>query len=413
MIDYAITSLMKSPFTEIDWQPNGKAKVYSIISGNMFEVGPMIVDILEYVKKPRLFTEIEKHFDLQDALLEKTIAFLLSKGLVLDTEMQEEATITVTPVANRLFNTGNLLLDQNHSSNSQISFVGVPFGKGNNESTGSRNFPYKLREMVKHYKINLNKSAKAEDFKFLDGETDFTNLANLFQQELIKDYGNIFINTSEEGNFVYDKIFTIANELFSKKVVPFFLGGDHSISYPLIKAALNNYSDLHVIHFDAHTDTYGSRYDYLTHRNKTHHHGNFVSKCLEDSRFNQIYQFGIRGISNMGQRPEARQKIYWFSDIKRAMDAGKTFDLPTDVPYYVTFDIDVLDPSVAPGTATPVPGGFNFEEIKQLFSVVLQNKNIIGLDLVESNPDYDKENLTMQTAIQTILYLLNLINIKN
>ena len=87
--------------------------------------------------------------------------------------------------------------------------------------------------------------------------------------------------------------------------------------------------------------------------------------------------------------------------------------MPTDVPYYVTFDIDVLDPSVAPGTATPVPGGFNFEEIKQLFSVVLQNKNIVGLDLVETNPDYDKENLTMQTAIQTILYLLNLINIKN
>lgn len=409
MVDYKIKHLVISPFIKIEWlEKKSKAKISNIISGKVFEIGSIVVEILEFVRRPKTWLELADRFQLDNAVLEKTIAFLLAKGLILDEEHQEGATITVTPVQNRLFQIGNLYMEKQVP---QVSFVGVPFGKGNSQSTGSRNFPYKLREIVQQYNLDCTGSINNQYFRFLDQQTDFSNLKYLFEHQLVSDFGNIFINSNEGESFVYDKIFTIADELFTHKVVPFFIGGDHSISYPLIKAALNNYNDLHVIHFDAHTDTYRSSYDSIIHQNKVHHHGNFVTKCLEDPRFNHIYQFGIRGIANLGQKAQPQQNIFWYSETKRTLSEGRTFDLPENVPYYVTFDIDVLDPGIAPGTATPVPGGFNFEDIKILFGNVLKNKKIVGIDFVEANPDYDRTDLTTQTAIQVILYLLNLIKV--
>jgi len=88
------------------------------------------------------------------------------------------------------------------------------------------------------------------------------------------------------------------------------------------------------------------------------------------------------------------------------------FALPEDQNYYLSFDIDVLDPSIAPGTATPMPNGLTFEEVMRLFErLELQNKRIVGLDFVEVNVERDSYDLTISMAAQLILNMLNFIKI--
>jgi agmatinase len=96
--------------------------------------------------------------------------------------------------------------------------------------------------------------------------------------------------------------------------------------------------------------------------------------------------------------------------LKALIAEGRELPLPDDVPWYVTFDIDVMDPAFAPGTATPVPRGFTPEEIQKLFQLTLRNKHIVGFDLVEATQEHDRFNVTTEYAIEIILSLLSCIN---
>ena len=222
------------------------------------------------------------------------------------------------------------------------------------------------------------------------------------------DAGNIYVHHYESRKNIYEKIELISNEFFQNKDIPFFIGGDHSITYPIIKSACKNYQNVNILHFDAHTDTYNSLYNNILDNNQLHHHGNFVNKVLELENVEKYYQFGVRGIINSTELENKKIIPYWAHTLKESI---KQIELSEDENYYITFDIDVLDPSFAPGTATPVPMGLSVFDIHNLFDHLLKNKKIIGIDFVEVNPSKDINSTTLNLAIELIFKLLSFIKL--
>ena len=130
-----------------------------------------------------------------------------------------------------------------------------------------------------------------------------------------------------------------------------------------------------------------------------------MSRSLELPGLKHVTQVGLRGFTNVDQHDSDRRTIVWADDIRQALAQHTLPQLATDWPLYITFDIDVLDPSSAPATATPVPGGISYDEVCQLLNHFLPGQRIIGIDLVEVNPDRDRDQITLQLAAQLLLLL--------
>lgn len=193
---------------------------------------------------------------------------------------------------------------------------------------------------------------------------------------------------------IIDTIFEGAKKIVEDDKIPFFIGGEHLVSFPCIKAVYEKYKDLYVIHLDAHTDTRDVYFD-----NKLSH-ANIIRRCWDFLGDGRIYQFGIRSGS--------REEFYW--SLKDNHTIMRKFDLQglsllseklKDKNVYVTVDLDVLDPSIFPGTGTPEAGGITYKELEELF-LVMCNLNIVGADIVELAPDYDKSGVSTAVAAKVL-----------
>ncbi len=391
--------LLRSPYLDISVSTQtGKGTIFNIISGKSYEVDPAIIDILAAFQPHATPDALLSEMQLDPSALADTVASLKRSGLLIDISQEGWAAFTtdVIAVKNRLFGV------QAYNPRAEVVLVGIPFGKGNGKSVGGAEFPFKIREFCQQNGLNFA-DAKVDLF---DAPTN-DRLQAMFAHDRVADWGNLMVSANESTPFVYAKMEQVARQLFAARQRPGFIGGDHSISYPLIKAAAQAYPNLHVIHFDAHTDTYGSRYDAVEHWGKVHHYGNFMTHCLALEGVQNVYQFGIRGFANAGASSRTKQHINKCEPVRDQLRQGLPFDLPTGAPYYVTFDMDVLDPAVLPGTATPVAGGFSLDEVKQLLEQLLVGQEIVGFDVVEANPDFDRTDLTTQVTTEILLRLMS------
>lgn len=170
------------------------------------------------------------------------------------------------------------------------------------------------------------------------------------------------------------------SEISSDNKIPFMIGGEHLVTLGAVRALSKKYRDLHIIHFDAHTDL---REDYLGEKLS---HACVIRRCHDLLGDGRIFQFGIRS----GLKSEfewAKYHTYLnkfnFDHLEEAVEKIK------DVPVYFTLDLDVLDSSVFPGTGTPEAGGVSFPDLLDaVFSVAKCNK-IVGCDVCELSPHYD------------------------
>ncbi|MCK5757661.1 MAG: agmatinase [Clostridiales bacterium] len=177
------------------------------------------------------------------------------------------------------------------------------------------------------------------------------------------------------------------------------LGGEHLISLPIIESYIKKYPDLHVIQFDAHADL---RNEFLGERLS---HATVMRRIFEKLN-GALWQFGIRS----GTREEfafanENTQINKF-DLKGIREAVYKIG---SVPVYVTLDIDVLDPSVMPGTGTPEAGGVTFSEL--IAGILpLSELNIVGADIVELSPHYDPSGVSTSVACKLLRELLLIIS---
>lgn len=174
------------------------------------------------------------------------------------------------------------------------------------------------------------------------------------------------------------------------------LGGEHLVTYPILKAMKKRFKDIQkdtqIVHFDAHCDLRdeyeGQKLSHAT-----------VMKRVKELGRTEMFQIGIRS----GTRREFEELAPIDSPASLAARLGR------NIPIYVSFDMDVFDPSLVAGVTTPEPGGLTFNEVMEYFSV-LMGMNIIGADIVELAPDYDTTFVSSVTASKVAREMLMLLH---
>lgn len=185
----------------------------------------------------------------------------------------------------------------------------------------------------------------------------------------IADLGDYEFHTENQIKEMEQKAF----ELYKKEKTTIFLGGEHTISFPIIKGISRVIKKFSVIHFDAHADL---RDDY--HGEKISH-ATAIKRASEIVGLKNIYQFGIR--SGTEQEFGLNKNLFRFN----AFQPLKKIINKIPDPIYITIDVDVIDPSALPAVATPEPNGITFKELIDSL-LLLKNRKIIGADIVEYNP---------------------------
>ena len=181
-----------------------------------------------------------------------------------------------------------------------------------------------------------------------------------------------------------------------------FIGGDHSITLPLLRAAKAQYGELALIHFDAHCDTW------VDHFGEPSGHGTWTYEALTEGLVNpaQTVQIGLRSSGDRSAREYVQDQggMIYTARALRGKDGDVLSPLVDAIkarigntPVYLTLDIDCLDPAFAPGTGTPEPGGMTSSQVLT-FLEGLAGLNFVGMDCVEVAPSYDHAELTSNAA---------------
>lgn len=195
---------------------------------------------------------------------------------------------------------------------------------------------------------------------------------------------------------VLRKITKITNNILEHGKKPFMIGGEHLVSLGIIESLVTKYSDLYVIHFDAHTDL---REEYLGEKLS---HASVIKRIWDILGDGRIFQFGIRS----GTKKEfifAQEHTYL--NKFNAATIKEILPLLKDKNVYLTIDLDVLDPSIFSGTGTPEPGGMSFNEfLTSLLS--LKELNFVGADIVELSPHYDQSGVSTAVACKIVREVL-------
>jgi agmatinase len=205
------------------------------------------------------------------------------------------------------------------------------------------------------------------------------------------DAGNLELR---QGDLTYslECIENAATEIAGKGKKILALGGEHLVTYPILKTMKKHFRNIKIVHFDAHCDLRdeyeGQKLSHAT-----------VMKRVKELGGSEIFQIGIRS----GTRGEFEELFP--IDSPTSLVAS----LSRNTPIYVTFDMDVFDPSLVAGVTTPEPGGLTFKEVMEYFSV-LKGMNIVGADIVELAPDYDTTFVSSVSAAKVAREMLMLLH---
>ena len=183
---------------------------------------------------------------------------------------------------------------------------------------------------------------------------------------------------------------------------PVMIGGEHLVTLGAVRALIKKYPELSVIHFDAHADL---RDEYLGTKLS---HATVMRRVWELTGDGRIYQFGVRS----GDKNEfiwGKEHVYMNKfDFNGLIDVIKTLK---NKPVYITLDLDVLNPSIFPGTGTPEAGGIGFDEFLTVINL-LSDLNIVGFDMVELAPNYDLSGVSTAVACKLLRELFIIFNQK-
>ncbi len=247
-----------------------------------------------------------------------------------------------------------------------VTVLGIPLDENSSFLRGPRLAPDKIREAFHSPSSNYYTE----------------NGIDLNSNSQWNDGGNLSLSSMpaalEEIEKKVSAILKSGNKVLS-------LGGDHSVTYPIIKAFAKQYSDLTILHIDAHADLYetfeGDRYS----------HACPFARIMEEDLAARLIQVGIRTL-NQHQREQAARYGVEIIEMKDWKDTV----LMLNGPVYISLDLDALDPAFAPGVSHHEPGGFTTRQVLSIIQSV--DTEVVGADIVELNPERDINNMTAMAA---------------
>ncbi len=260
----------------------------------------------------------------------------------------------------------------------------IPFGleKTVSYGAGTRNGP---KEIIKaSHQVELyDEDLKCEPFKKIGIKT-------------LKP-----IKIKKDINKAINQIAEINNNILEKKLFPFTLGGEHSITPGCIKPFVKKFKQLTLLHFDAHADLRES------YAGEKFSHASAIKRCI-DFKNVSVVSFGIRNISAeeipILNKNKKRINIYWAKD-KKKWDLKKFKNLIKNKNVYITFDVDGFDSSIMPATGTPEPGGIFWEEALEIIKIACKNSKVVGADVNELAPikGFNSYNFLVAKLVYKIL----------
>ncbi len=264
---------------------------------------------------------------------------------------------------------------------SQVVLYGMPMDWTVSYRPGSRFGPSRIREVsigLEEYSVYLDR--ELDEVKYFDAG------------DIPLPFGN--------AQRSLDLIEEFVDQILAAGKFPLGMGGEHLVSWPVMKAVYKKYPDLAIIHFDAHTDL---RENY---EGEPLSHSTPIRKIAELIGPKNVYSFGIR--SGMKEEFEwAKQNGMHISKFEVLEPLKEILPTLAGRPVYVTIDIDVLDPAHAPGTGTVDCGGITSKELlASIHAIARSEVNVVGGDLVEVAPIYDHSEQTANTASKLLREML-------
>ncbi len=203
--------------------------------------------------------------------------------------------------------------------------------------------------------------------------------------------GDMKILTGEEAIQSIQK--TVQKELGRRQKV-LSLGGDHSITFPIIQAYRQSFPELNILHFDAHPDLYDNF------ENNPYSHASPFARIMENGLAKRLVQVGIRTMNDHQKAQVERFGV----EVIEMKDFDPSLSLQFDGPVYVSIDLDGLDPAFAPGVSHHEPGGLSTRDLIRIIHQM--NGQVVGGDIVEYNPNRDINGMTAVVAAKLMKELL-------
>ena len=271
------------------------------------------------------------------------------------------------------------------ATGADIAVVGVPFDSCTTYRTGTRFGPRAIR-MQSQLACCFHTPWDYE----------------LFKTKKVIDYGDVGYNVGAvTPATMLKETYEACKAIYAAGAKPMTLGGEHTIPFGPVRAAAEKYGTLALIHFDSHEDNTPMKDGNYTHANFAYEL--IQEGCIDPSHSAQVY---IR--TDMNKCGYHIFYAYDNADKPAEQLAAEIKEVVGDMPVYITFDIDALDPAFAPGTGTPVPGGPTSHHARKVLHN-LRGLNVIGADVVEVAPAYDQAEITAMagaTIAQDLMYLM-------
>ncbi len=288
-----------------------------------------------------------------------------------------------------------LVLEPAGLAGADVAVLGAPFDEGVSYRPGTRFGPRAIR--------------LAEDVGPPPWRPHMDLGVEPFGALRVVDYGDIEAVPADLAAS-HEKLRAMTGEILSAGAVPFVLGGDHSLSFPVMQALAEHFGPdgYAVIHFDTHADT-GADVAGVVNSHGTPFHRAVVEGVLRGAN---VFQIGLRGAwPGPDEFRWMREQGFRWRTMDECLDRGldevvyEAIDHAASVAprVYLTIDIDALDPAFAPGTGTPEPGGFATRELLRAVRQLTRSVDLAALDVVEVSPPYDVAGITALAAHRLLL----------
>ena len=245
----------------------------------------------------------------------------------------------------------------------KLAIIGIRYDENSSFTKGAADAPPQIRAALRSDAWNLTSE----------------NGTDLSDDKIFFDAGDIEpVTGSDMLTLIENSIYTLIGD----GLAPISLGGDHSITHPIVRAFARKYKDLSILHFDAHPDIYDS---YQGNRNS---HASPFARIMEQKLVKRLVQVGVRTFT-----AHQREQVKRFGvETIEMRDVTEDLQLEFDSPVYISFDVDALDPAFAPGVSHREPGGLS---TRQAIDLIQRLKGkVVGADIVEFNPRMDPLHVT-------------------
>lgn len=361
--------LIRFPDLRVD-PLRGGVRVQNLAHATHIECSRDTLTLLDFFREPRTRRELAAAHSVDaeaiDELIRQAILVPAADLDLLRTGLLAEA----RPSLGRSCH----LVDLWREARGGFAIIGVPSDRGAGGDPGARHGPTQIRSAFP-VRLDREGSFPAEVL-----DHDFERRHRTAQLQLL-DLGDVQHNPDDPFVLLGRRVTHVVGAALDAGQVPLVLGGDHSVTAPVLSAFVERHRRLGILHFDAHSDLYDLG------PSAGLHHGNPFFGALARPEVVAMRQVGMRGLE--GAEPGAK----WVRDRRLSRVSGRRAregppeaileGLSRDIPWYLSLDIDVLAPEVAPETGTPVVGGLSADRLIALVDAAVHTLDIVGMDVVE------------------------------